>query len=215
MMIKLSFHVSSKFQPIRKFESDPFISLITFHCGKLLLANMESNSYYTFHIGKLADTIMKTSEDTPTSNEARLTLRSLESLQREAILSARPPIWLNALLTLAIVGAFWLRLYQYPNESHPSLFLLAGAAVLLLALWVRRCRNLGFTPKFLPTNFGGLIFQLSQAAFFLIVIIGAKHLVESGLLWAGYVGIAALFIVIPYLFHNYPTNEWISRDGEP
>jgi hypothetical protein len=174
----------------------------------------ESLGQHTFHTGKSVEAIMKTSEDKPTTEETRLTLESLESLQRRAIESARPPIWLNALVTLALGGAMWLRLYQYPKGIHPSLFLLAGGIMLLLILWVRRCRNLGLTPKLLPTNLGGLMFQVSQVAFFLIVFFGASHFYKGGILWAGYVGIAMVAIIFSYLFHNYPTNEWISKESQ-
>ena len=174
----------------------------------------ESNRYSTFHIGKSMEANMKVNEECTKTEEAELTLKTLEKLQGKVIESAQPPIWLNALLTLTIGGALWLRIYTYPTGHPPALLFLAGTIIFLIALWAHRCRNLGLAPKILPTNFRGLIFQLSQLVFFLGIFLGARYLYENGMLWAGNVGIALIVIVISYLFHNYPTNEWIQKEGK-
>ena len=150
----------------------------------------------------------------PSSEEAQLALETVESMKRMSTISARPPLWLNFLITLGVGAAIWLRLYQYPYEQHLSLFLLAGAIILLIVFWFRKCRNQGLNVKVMPTSFASLMFQLSQVVLFLLILFGSMHFVKNGILWVGYIGIAFICILFSYLFHNYPTNEWVSKEVE-
>jgi len=159
--------------------------------------------------------------------EAQLALESLKKIEKETVLSLRPPLWLVTILSL-LCGIFTFSLAVTEGENHWAIVMwLSAISVVLLVLFTRYSeRLLGVRVRLLPLSRSGKVFVALQALFFAVVMLGAREATLSGrpevrlegnfptadLPLAPYIAAIIVSLSVAYLTYKYPTNEWVEQD---
>jgi len=143
------------------------------------------------------------------ASEAQSTINMVENARSAAAKTLRPPMWLNGLISL-LFGVLTIATSLRSDGSVSTLFLMLSAAAFILTVgyWLRLSKIRGATARMLPSGFSNLVFHVAQAAFFAIMIFGAKALYQNGVTWAPYAAALINGAALSYMLYNYPTTEW-------
>ena len=150
-----------------------------------------------------------------TLEEAQLTLESLETLKRDAIISMRPTLWLNLVSSL-LFGVFIVSMALARHENTWFLVTIISmiAFVSTFFIWFRKLHIKGMTPKYFPSSTMGKIIRIAQNLIYLLSILALRELHIRGFTWAPYVGASVICMAYSFWWHNFPTDEWAKRRND-
>ena len=153
--------------------------------------------------------IMTNSNNQISSQEARAALESLESTKNKSIVSFRPPLWLNFLISLFMGGVC----FTAPLSSGSGLWtfimlVLAAAMMISLATWYILLRLRGVKQNIVPMGLKNKLFNIAQGILVALVMLGSIELYKAGFLWTPYVSGPLNAIIMSYILYSFPTGEW-------
>jgi len=155
---------------------------------------------------------MKTSNNQVTVDEAKAALKSLENIEKGTFLFSRPPLWINAIISL-LVGVATMATAMSSNNSLWTLVAILAALAVILSFVILslRLRTLGMALKSAPPTWAGKIFSVAAAVVIGLVMVGAMKFYDGGAVWAPYAAAAMNGIACSFLLYSYLPNEWVAK----
>lgn len=155
---------------------------------------------------------MSQEETQITQQEANSALAALKDMKRDAQLSTRPPLWLNAIST-ALLGMVTISMALARHENLWFVVSVCGMVAFLgtLLMWFRHLYLKGVVPRF-PSAWS--LSLILQNTLFLGLILGTRYLHMRGNDWAPYVGASVVCVLYSVRWHYFPSNESLS-EGSP
>jgi phosphatidylglycerophosphate synthase len=155
------------------------------------------------------ENIMKNSNEEISMKEASESLELLAGTKKKSIQSFRPPLWLNALISISI-GVVSFAAPQTSGSSLWTFTAMVAAIVMFIGLgvWMLLLRERGVKQSVIPSHFKGKVLTFIQATISAVIIIGSIELFKLGYLWTPYVSAFLHFTLMSYILYNYPTGDW-------
>lgn len=155
---------------------------------------------------------MKISNSEVTVGEAKSALKSLEGIRKSAFLFSRPPLWINAIISLLVGVATFSTALSSNNSLWTFIAILSAMAVVLsVVFWGFRLRMLGMKLESAPPTLAGKIFSVTAGIVIAFAMMGAKVLYAGGTAWAPYAAAVINCLACSFLLHSYLPNEWVAK----
>lgn len=142
-------------------------------------------------------------------DEAKLTLKSLDTIENDMVVSLRPPLWLNAIISLSYgIGVFSWVTTRHDNQWMLGVIVSAFVFSIGVGLYLYRSQLLGVKPKIAPKGKSELIFGFLIAIFFGVMITLSKEFSKDGVWWVSYAGGVMTALALGFLMHRFPSGDY-------
>lgn len=143
------------------------------------------------------------------TEEAVAALETLENTKRKLIISFRPPLWLNFLISLFVGMTVFAGTQSSGNSIWTFITILSIAATLIsIFSWYIVVRLRGVKENFVPVGFKNTIFHIARTILAALVAFGLIALYKAGFLWIPYVFGPLSAIIMSYMLYGKPMGEW-------
>ncbi|MEP1448893.1 MAG: hypothetical protein ABJK37_22505 [Paraglaciecola sp.] len=141
--------------------------------------------------------------------EAKSTLESLATIEKDTAISLRAPLWLNVIISCSYgMGIFSWASTRHDNQWILGVILSAIVFCIGVGIYLYRIRLLGVKPKIAPKSRSEIVFGVLLAIGFGVVVAFSRELSKDDIWWASYVGALITAVALGYVMHRFPSGDY-------